>query len=255
VRTLKEAWCDEDGNEKDRYDYARRYDESMARRALHEDFHATKALLSAPSVRDNFVEAEAERVKFEGRSLSPMKESFYEWRLGEYLDAPPKLYSGAAIRLANEGCKAHEQDRVHHAKAGHAQEAMEIARQRKAEREARAPEVNANPAAEDVPDPHGRSHRRLQQAEGHSLHARLAGTDQVSAYFGGIQGVASRGEIRHQDALHVALEDSAHSDFTLSRDLRRRVHEAEAAMGRPRPGGADLAFAGLGACPRGGARA
>jgi len=35
---------------KDRYDYARRYDEMMAHRALQEDFHAKKALMGSPQV-------------------------------------------------------------------------------------------------------------------------------------------------------------------------------------------------------------
>ena len=149
----QEAWCDDDGNEKDRYDYARRYDEAMARRALHEDLHTTKGLLSAPAVRDNYVDAEVKRLTSEGRTLSPLKDTFYEWRLRESLDAPVHLYSGPAIRACDDGRKAHESEQaVAQAKAAHAREAMEIAQQRKAERAiAASADAEAQEATKSTP--------------------------------------------------------------------------------------------------------
>ena len=118
---------------------------------------------------------------------------------------------------------------------------MEIAQQRKTERaiaasaDAEAQEATKltraeSPAAGDALDPNW-AHRRVQDS---TLHAHLAGTDEVSAYFGGHEGLAS-GLARRQNALHVAMEDD--DDFVVSQDLRRRVKEAEEAMGRPRPGG------------------
>jgi len=81
----------------DRYDYARRYDELIARRTLHEDFMMKKALLGAPEVRHNFIEMERGRADADGRTLTPMAGTLYDWRMKECQQLMPHLYSGPEI--------------------------------------------------------------------------------------------------------------------------------------------------------------
>merc|ERR1711934_1288208 len=103
----------------DRNDYARRYEETMARRLLHEDFNAKMALMRAPQVRQNWVEEENLRLKYEARTLTPLAASFHDWRIDEYNQMPPYLFNRDACEA--ERLAVQQAELQHRAAAVHLQ--------------------------------------------------------------------------------------------------------------------------------------
>jgi len=220
----------------DRWDYRRRYDELMARRLLHEDFNTKMALLGAPQVRHNFVCEEQQRSQAEGRTLTPMAETFYNGRLAEYSKCSPMMYSRTAI----EAARAAEIQAMEDAQA------QQMTQQAAAARAARDAEIAAMhartaEAKERHTAPDAGASRSRMEAQARAGAQAQAEARAASASRGASESRGAASASRDMGCYHTAfssrdedLEEQLAKDWA-ERDLARRVNDANKAMGF-RPG-------------------